>query len=66
MGVRIAAKVRGLSIHHPRSRADRFVTVSFGAASAVPSAALSASDLLQQAEEQVEDAPLERPGFTVI
>jgi PleD family two-component response regulator len=66
LGERIADKVRGLSIHHPRSQADRFVTVSFGVASAVPTAKLSAASFVQRAEESVGESPVERPGLSVV
>jgi diguanylate cyclase (GGDEF)-like protein len=45
----IATKVRGLSIHHPHSPVDRFVTVSYSVASGVPSADLEAADLVDKA-----------------
>ena len=45
----IVAKVRGLSIHHPRSPVDRFVTVSCGLATGMPSADLNAVDLVDEA-----------------
>ncbi len=48
---KIAAKVRGLSIHHPRSTVERFVTVSHSVASAMPTATLSAIELLGKAED---------------
>jgi PleD family two-component response regulator len=49
----IASKVRGLSIHHPRSSVDRFVTVSFAVASGVPSAEFTAAELLEEATKQL-------------
>jgi len=47
---RIAEKVRKLSIHHPRSRNDRFVTLSFGVAAETPERTASCSVLLDSAE----------------
>lgn len=46
----IAGRVRGLSIHHPRSVADRFVTVSTGSAIIVPATDKSPASLIEQAE----------------
>ena len=51
MAGRIAAKVRGLAIHHPRSMRDRFVTLSWGVASARPEGLGSRPDLIAQATE---------------
>lgn len=48
----IAAKVRNLSIHHPRSPLGRFLTLSFGVASEVPAWSAKSSELLTRAEEQ--------------
>lgn len=48
----IGAKVRGLSIHHPRSTVDRFVTVSVGVSSLVPSDN-EPDDLLEKAKENL-------------
>jgi diguanylate cyclase (GGDEF)-like protein len=62
----IAAKVRGLAIHHPRSPVDRFVTVSYGVASGTPSAELHAADLLVQATGQLEPEVTGDLGFSVI
>ncbi|MGI9309444.1 MAG: diguanylate cyclase domain-containing protein, partial [Gammaproteobacteria bacterium] len=50
---RVADKVRELSIHHPRSPASRFVTVSYGAAVEVPPWTESTSYLADKAEEQL-------------
>lgn len=50
----VAKRVRGLAIHHPRSLRDRFVTVSFGAATMQPSATNSVGQLLRKAEEAFE------------
>jgi diguanylate cyclase (GGDEF)-like protein len=47
--ITIAAKVRGLSIHHPRSSADRFITVSSGVASVVPGSQDSIDTLIERA-----------------
>jgi diguanylate cyclase (GGDEF)-like protein len=45
----IAAKIRDLSIHHPRSMVDRFITVSFGIATAVPGGADTIDTLIEKA-----------------
>ncbi|MDJ0928438.1 MAG: diguanylate cyclase [Gammaproteobacteria bacterium] len=47
---RIAAKVRELAIHHPRSGVERYVTVSFGIGSATPTRNAAADSLLNEAE----------------
>lgn len=49
----IAGKVRGLSIHHPRSLVDRFVTVSYGFAAMVPAEAATANTLVEAASEKL-------------
>ena len=46
----ITAKVKGLSIHHPRAQSGRYVTVSAGVAAAVPSATQTALSLIEEAE----------------
>ena len=51
----IAAKVRELAIHHPRSLRDRFMTVSFGAASVTPEVLQNQSDLISRAEANLLD-----------
>ncbi len=43
---RIAAKVRELAIHHPRSAVDRYVTVSFGLGCITPAGDASADRLV--------------------
>jgi len=55
--VAIAAKVRGLSIHHPRSSADRFITVACGVASAVPGGSDTANTLIEKAEAALVAGP---------
>jgi diguanylate cyclase (GGDEF)-like protein len=50
----IAARVRGLAIHHPRSEHDRFVTVSCGIAAMQPGSPLSPADLLAAAEASLD------------
>ena len=47
---RIAAKVRELAIHHPRSGVERYVSVSFGVGSATPTRNAAADLLLSEAE----------------
>lgn len=46
---RVAAKVRSLAIHHPRSQMTRFVTVSYGVASEIPPWSESYTGLLERA-----------------
>lgn len=48
---RIAAKVRGLAIHHPRSAYDRFVGLSYGVVSVIPDKSSTQPDLIAQAEQ---------------
>jgi diguanylate cyclase (GGDEF)-like protein len=62
----MAAKVRGLSIHHPRSPVDRFVTVSFGVASVVPSKTQNASTLIDQAVQDMGGEVPENIGLSAI
>jgi diguanylate cyclase (GGDEF)-like protein len=50
---RIAAKVRDLLIHHPRSKDGRYLTVSFGVASEIPEWTAPCSVLVEQAVEQL-------------
>ncbi len=54
---RIAAKVRGLAIHHPRAMHERFVTVSFGVTSVVPDSSLGQPDLIERAERDLAARP---------
>ena len=49
----IAGKVRELSIHHPRSLVDRFVTVSHGSAVMVPADAVAPDALMKAANEKL-------------
>ncbi|MEE4185164.1 MAG: diguanylate cyclase [Gammaproteobacteria bacterium] len=53
----IAARVRELAIHHPRSLHDRFVTVSCGYAALTPGATQSSEDLLRHAEQNLDALP---------
>jgi len=63
----IAGKVRGLSVHHPRSPVDRFVTVSFGVAVGIPAATGSANVLLEQAAESLlQRQPVSSDGISII
>jgi diguanylate cyclase (GGDEF)-like protein len=50
LAARIADKVRKLSIHHPRSEVDRFITLSFGFASEIPDWTAPCSMLIETAE----------------
>lgn len=61
---RIAAKVRGLSVHHPRSPVDRFVTVSFGVASLVPGQGDAHTTLTDKAEQGLTATPAKKLGVT--
>ena len=49
----IAGRVRGLSIHHPRSVADRFVTVSVGSAIAIPATDKTPVSLIEHAQAEL-------------
>ncbi len=49
----IAAKVRNLAIHHPRSTTARFATVSYGMASEVPAWTKKSVTLLDEAGQQI-------------
>jgi diguanylate cyclase (GGDEF)-like protein len=62
----IASKVRGLSIHHPRSPVDRFVTISFGVASVVPASTQNAAALVEQAVQDMGAEPVGNVGLSVI
>lgn len=53
LAVRIAAKVRNLAIHHPRSTTARFVTVSYAAVSEVPAWTRASVTLVEEAEERL-------------
>ncbi len=54
---RIAARVREQAIHHPRAATDRFVTVSYGAASRTPGSRTDKPDLVTEAEAQLGSSP---------
>lgn len=56
----IARKVRDLAIHHPRSPTGRYVTVSVGLGSEVPSWGESDNTLLQKAEGAIEPTVAQR------
>jgi diguanylate cyclase (GGDEF)-like protein len=58
----IARRVRDLAIHHPRSSADRYVTVSLGFASDVPPWGENDNSLLQKAEAEIDRPSGTRPG----
>jgi diguanylate cyclase (GGDEF)-like protein len=62
----ITAKVRGLSIHHPRSPVDRFITVSFGVASVVPASSQSATTLVEQAQQNMGAEPIGNIGLNAV
>lgn len=49
----IASRVRDLAIHHPRSAADRFVTVSTGVAAMVPTGDEPEDVLLERAQDDL-------------
>lgn len=50
---RIAQRVRGLAIHHPRSQLARYATVSWSVASEIPSPGAEEPCLLEDAEARV-------------
>ncbi len=54
LACQIAARVRGLAIHHPRSMHDRYVTVSYGVASVTPDGSSGHSALIEKAEEDIQ------------
>ncbi len=64
--VAIAAKVRGLSIHHPRSSVDRFITVACGVASAVPGGPDTVITLIEKAEAALVAGPKDDRSYGVI
>ena len=51
---RIAAKVSGLSIHHPRTAEGRFMTVSFGSSHVLPDSSGSPENMLELAVANLE------------
>jgi len=51
--ISIAGKVRGLSIHHPRSAVDRFVTLSVGVAAVVPAGNNGPNSLIKKSLESL-------------
>jgi diguanylate cyclase (GGDEF)-like protein len=54
---KIADRVRGLAIHHPRSVHDRYVTVSYGVTSVTPDGKRGHSELISKAEEAMQARP---------
>jgi diguanylate cyclase (GGDEF)-like protein len=52
----LAARVRELHVHHPRSRVARFVTVSIGVASGTPAPGMRPDTLLEAAGTALEGA----------
>jgi diguanylate cyclase (GGDEF)-like protein/PAS domain S-box-containing protein len=54
---RIAEKVRGLAVHHPRSRLARFITVSYGVAGIMPDWQESATMLVDDARAALTQMP---------
>lgn len=62
----IGGKVRGLSIHHPRSPVDKFVTVSFGVATEIPAGAATITSLTDKAAENLAEQPGLVRGLTAI
>lgn len=57
IAIRIAAKVRNLAIHHPRSSVAKHATVSFVAAAEVPPRAKRAATLLEECESRMVAGP---------
>lgn len=64
MAEKIAAKVHELSIHHPRSPVDRFVTVSYGLANTVPAGGRTAQEFLNEAAGQLPPEAAADLGFS--
>lgn len=62
----IAARIRGLSIHHPRSTVDRFITVSFGIATAVPGGADTIDTLIEKATSAIAPGLKHNPSAGVL
>jgi diguanylate cyclase (GGDEF)-like protein len=52
----LAARIRELHVHHPRSRVARFVTVSVGVSTGVPSPGMRSDTLLEAATSALESA----------
>jgi diguanylate cyclase (GGDEF)-like protein len=52
----LAARVRELHVHHPRSRVARFVTVSVGVATGVPAPGMRPDTLFDAAQQALEGA----------
>lgn len=61
----IAGRVRALAIHHPRSRTGRYLTVSVGVVTVVPSRDRGSEALLEAAQRALASAK-ERGGNTVV
>ena len=55
-GETLAARVRELHMHHPRSQVARFVTVSVGVAQCVPTPQLTPEALLEAAQQALDEA----------
>lgn len=58
-GETLAARIRELHVHHPRSRIARFVTVSVGVATGIPSPGARPDTLLDAAQRALEAARTE-------
>lgn len=58
-GETLAARVREMHVHHPRSRVARFVTVSIGVATSVPMPGTSPQSLLELAATALDAARAE-------
>jgi diguanylate cyclase (GGDEF)-like protein/PAS domain S-box-containing protein len=56
VGQTMAERVRDLRIHHPRSAVLRYISISVGVSAAVPGAADNPSNLLQKAQQQLQQA----------
>jgi diguanylate cyclase (GGDEF)-like protein len=63
---RIAEKVRGLAIHHPRSPVDRFVSVSFGVATTIPAGTATTDSLIKTATKTLTDESPQEQSLTLI
>jgi diguanylate cyclase (GGDEF)-like protein len=62
----IADKVRGLAIHHPRSPVDRFVSVSFGVAAAIPAGTATNDSLIKAAAKMLTDESAQAQSLTLL
>jgi diguanylate cyclase (GGDEF)-like protein len=62
----IVEKVRGLAIHHPRSPVDRFVSISFGVATSIPTGIATTDSLIEAATKMLADESPESQSLALI